>query len=196
MSVNSLALTDKTFLWVYKIIQINRQFKDEFYMLNAFRKKMIQGLKPNDTFTLKRTFTRQDTHMFGDLTRDYNPVHYEDKWTAVKGFDDQICHGLLVGSMICEFGGQVGWLATGMNFKFIKPVYFNDTIECTITLISLDEKGGAEADAVFINQNKIQVCYAWMKGRLPLSHEKEILKQIVKKGDRFNKILNETYTYD
>ena len=26
--------------------------------------------------------------------------------------------------------------------------------------------------------------------------EKEILKQIVKKGDRFNKILNETYTYD
>lgn len=30
-----------------------------------------------------------------------------------------ICHGLLVGGMICEFGGQVGWLASGMDFKVL-----------------------------------------------------------------------------
>jgi 3-hydroxybutyryl-CoA dehydratase len=169
---------------------------DELDMPNLFRKKMIQGLKPNDTFTLKRTFTKQDTHFFGDLTRDYNPIHYDERWTTAKGFDDQICHGLLVGSMICEFGGQVGWLATSMNFKFIKPIYFNDTVECTITLISLDDKGKAEAEAIFMNQNNLQVCHAKMKGRLPLRHEKQILNQMVEEGDPSNKISDETYLYD
>ncbi len=165
-------------------------------MPNLFRKKMIQGLQPNDTFTLKRTFTKQDTLVFGDLTRDYNPIHYDDRWTTAKGFDDQICHGLLVGSMICEFGGQVGWLATSMDFKFIKPVYFNDTIECTITLISLDDKGKAEAEAIFLNQKSIQVCHAKMKGRLPLIREKQILNQMVEEGDPSNKISSESYKYE
>ncbi len=165
-------------------------------MANLFRQKMIQGIHPKDTFIIKRTFTKQDTHTFGDVTRDYNPIHYDDRWTTVKGFNDQICHGLLVGSMICEFGGQVGWLATSMNFKFIKPVYFNDTIECTITLISLDENGKAEAEAIFINQNNNQVCFAQFKGRLPLMHEKQILNQMVEEGDPSNRISGETYTYD
>jgi acyl dehydratase len=66
---------------------------------------------------------QEETETFGDLTRDYNPVHYDHRWVRGKGYKDLICHGLLVGSMICEFGGQVGWLATGMNFKFTRAVY-------------------------------------------------------------------------
>ena len=86
------------------------------------RLNVVQGIQPGDSFSYTRTSTRDDTNAFGDLTRDYNPVHYDSRWTDLKGFKGLICHGLLVGSMICEFGGQAGWLATGMNFKFIKPV--------------------------------------------------------------------------
>ncbi len=126
--------------------------------------------------------------MFGDLTQDYNPVHYDTRWTDEKGFKGLICHGLLVGGMICEFGGQVGWLATGMNFKFLGPVYFNDTVKCTVTITQIHENGRAEADAVFINQEEKKIGIASMTGRLPLEKERHILARMMAEGDPSNKL--------
>ena len=146
------------------------------------RNRAVKGLNPGDTFVLKRTFSRQETEQFGDLTRDYNPVHYDKRWTDAKGFDGLICHGLLVGGMICEFGGQVGWLATGMDFKFIKPVFFEDSIELRVTLLSVDETGRAEAEGRFFNQHGDQVAWARLKGRLPILRERELLARMAAKG--------------
>ncbi len=162
-------------------------------MPNSIRSQMIQGVKKGDQFTIKRTFTQEETNIFGDLTRDYNPVHYDERWTEAKGFKGLICHGLLVGAMVCEFGGQVGWLASGMTFKFIQPVYFNDTITCCITLEELDPDGRAMAKAEFFNQNKEQVGFAKLTGRLPQTNETNILKQMVDEGDPSNKLADKTY---
>jgi len=162
-------------------------------MANLIRLKAINGLKPGDSFIYQRLFTKKETLLFGDMTRDYNPVHYDERWTREKGFKELICHGLLVGSMLCEFGGQVGWLATGMNFKFIHPVYFGDTIQCCVTIIKIEENNRAEAKAVFINQDKKQVCSAHMTGRLPKEKEKAILKTMVNEGDPTNELAEETY---
>jgi acyl dehydratase len=162
-------------------------------MPNPIRIKALQALREGAQFILTRTFTRKDTTDFGDLTRDYNPVHYDSRWTDLKGFDGLICHGLLVGSMICEFGGQVGWLATGMNFKFLKPVYFKDTITCTITLTRLEAGGRAEAEAVFTNQDAQQVGHALLTGRLPQQPERDLLKQMITEGDPTNKLAGKDY---
>ncbi len=147
-------------------------------MINPMRQRAIDGLKVGDMITFARTFTQEETEHFGDLTRDYNPVHYEVQWSTVKGFDGLICHGLLVGSMICEIGGQIGWLASGMTFKFMQPVYIGDTVTCTFTIQQIEKNGRAKAEAAFFNQKQQQVCYALLTGRLPLSHERELLKTI------------------
>jgi 3-hydroxybutyryl-CoA dehydratase len=165
-------------------------------MANPIRLKAIKGLKSGDSFIYKRRFTKKETLLFGDMTRDYNPVHYDERWTNEKGFKELICHGLLVGSMICEFGGQVGWLATGMNFKFIHPVYFKDTIQCSVTITKIEENGRAEARAVFINQDNTQVCSAHMTGRLPIQKEKDILKTMAREGDPTNPLAGEHYSLD
>ena len=162
-------------------------------MPNPIRIRAIQGLKEGDSFTYTRNFTEGETKSFGDITRDYNPVHYDLRWTNITGFSGLICHGLLVGSMVCEFGGQVGWLATGMSFKYIKPVYFDDTIHCTITITKIEKTGRAEAEAFFTNQNDEQVCYAHITGRVPLSKERELLKQMISENDPTNKLSNEKY---
>ena len=163
--------------------------EEKVNMPDAMRRKAVQGLKSGDVFVVKRTFTREETLEFGDLTRDYNPVHYDERWTRAKGFGGQICHGLLVGGMICEFGGQVGWLASGMDFKFIKPVYFNDTIECRILLTRVEESGRAEAEADFFNQHGTQVAHVFIKGILPVDLEREILSQMMAEGDPTNKLI-------
>jgi 3-hydroxybutyryl-CoA dehydratase len=162
-------------------------------MPNPIRLKAIAGLKQGETFRYQRTFTKEETLMFGDITRDYNPVHYDERWTDEKGFKGLICHGLLIGSMICEFGGQVGWLATGMTFKFIRPVYFGETIQCAVTLAKIEENGRAEADALFTNQDGKQVGAAHMTGRLPIKNEKEILKNMIQAGDPTNKLSEAQY---
>jgi 3-hydroxybutyryl-CoA dehydratase len=162
-------------------------------MANPIRESAIKGLREGDSFSYERVFTQEETAWFGDLTRDYNPVHYDLRWAGAKGFNGLICHGLLVGSMICEFGGQVGWLASGMNFKFIKPVYFGDTVHCTITVTKIQDSGRAEAEAVFNNQNGEQVCYAHLKGRLPLGRERDLLRRMITEGDTTNKLSDETY---
>ena len=162
-------------------------------MTNPIRLSAVKGLQEGDSFRYKRTFRQEETVSFGDLTRDYNPVHYDARWAGAKGYQGLICHGLLVGSMICEFGGQVGWLATGMEFKFIKPVYFGDAITCAITITMIEANGRAEAEAVFTNQDKEQVCYALLKGRLPLSEEKGLLKQMMAEGDPTNRLSREKY---
>jgi acyl dehydratase len=95
--------------------------------------------------------------------------------------------------MICEFGGQVGWLATGMNFRFIKPVYFGDTISCTLTITAIEANGRAEAEARFTNQADELVCSANLTGRLPLDMERRLLRQMINEGDPSNKLADETY---
>lgn len=152
----------------------------------SLRQAAARGLKVGDRFRIRRTFTEEETRAFGDLTRDYNPVHYDSRWSAAKGFRGRICHGLLAGSMICEFGGQVGWLASAMSFRFLKPVYFGESLSCTITITRLEEDGRAEAEAEWTNPAGERVLAAHLKGRLPCGPERELLARMIAEGDPTN----------
>jgi 3-hydroxybutyryl-CoA dehydratase len=154
----------------------------------TWRAKTIEGIRPGEVFTLTRTFTRKDTEVFGDITRDYNPVHYDERFAAVKGFDGLICHGLLVGGMICELGGQLAWLASGMSFKFIKPVYFGDTITCTVMITDIDAKNRARAMAEYVNQHGIKVMECHLTGLLPGERDRGVLRDMVAEGDSTNRL--------
>lgn len=149
-------------------------------MINPMRQLAIDGLREGDTISFSRTFSHEETRQFGDLTRDYNPVHYDRRWADAKGFDGLICHGLLVGSMVCEIGGQIGWLASGMDFKFIRPVLIGETITCTATITEIESNGRARAEAVFTNAKGDQVCHCILTGRLPLAHERHLLETIAR----------------
>jgi len=162
-------------------------------MTNPIRQKAVIGLSEGDRFRYERVFTQTETLQFGEMTHDYNPVHYDERWSDAKGFSGLICHGLLVGSMICEFGGQVGWLASGMNFKFIKPVYFGDRILCDVTITRIAPGGRSEAEAVFTNQHGEQVGFARLTGLLPQESERVLLKRMIDEGDPDNNLSGVRY---
>ena len=147
--------------------------------MTTIRKKTIQGLNAGDTFAITRTFTETDMHLFADITRDYNPVHFNERFAASKKFNGKICHGLLAASIITEIGGQIGWLASGMNFRFKKPVYFKDTITCHFTITSIDENGRAIAEAVYKNQDGTVVLEATITGILPNVQERDLLSEMM-----------------
>ena len=156
--------------------------------MSEIRNKTIKGLKQGDSFSVTRTFSQREVLLFADISRDYNPIHFDERFIKTKGFAGKICHGLLVGSLVTQIGGQIGWLASGMNFKFKKPVYLNDTITCMLTIVALDEAGKAFAKAEFKNQNDVLVMEAELFGIIPNGEDKEVLAAMVAEGDPTNKV--------
>jgi acyl dehydratase len=149
--------------------------------VSEIRRKTIKGLRVGDTFTVSRTFTEEETQLFGDLSRDYNPVHYDERFVAAKNLQRRICHGLLVGSLVTEIGGQIGW-------RFVRPVYIGDTVTCRLNITTIDQVGRAEAEAVCTNQEGATVLEATLSGRLPGVPERRILEAMVAEGDPTNKL--------
>ena len=154
--------------------------------MSSIRQSAITGLNPGDKFVVTRTFPEKDTLAFADISRDYNPVHFDLRFAEAKKFRERICHGLLVGSLLTEIGGQIGWLASGMNFRFRKPVYFGDTVECRLTITELDERNRAKAEVLFVNQDEEIVIEATVTGIVPGINERRVLEQMVSEGDPTN----------
>lgn len=159
--------------------------------MTQIRNRAIAGIKPGDTFTVVRTFTEEDTLRFAEISLDYNPVHLDRRFSEVKGFPDPVCHGLLVGGMLTEIGGQMGMLASGMSFRFRRPVFFQDTITCSLTVKEVDEKGRSKSHAVYTNQDNETVLEAELFGIVPGPREREVLKAMVEEGDPTNKLSNQ-----
>ena len=156
--------------------------------MSEIRRKAIAGFKIGDSFTVQRTFTEADMIAFAGITRDFNPIHFDDRFAAVKEFNGRICHGLLVAGMLTEVGGQMGWLASVMNFRFKKPVYFDEIIRCKLTITAIDEHNRAQAAAVYHNEAGEVVLEAELEGILPAAPEQEVLAAMVSEGDPTNNI--------
>jgi len=154
--------------------------------MTDIRRKAIEGLAAGDRFSISRTFTENDVNRFADITRDYNPVHFDERFTAVKGYNGPVCHGLLVAAMISEIGGQIGWLASAMQFDFKKPVYFGDRIVCEFKITYVDDRGRAEAVAEYRNQHGTLVVKGFLKGVLPGRAERSVMAQMKAEGDPTN----------
>lgn len=128
---------------------------------------------------------------FAEISRDYNPIHFDARFAASKNLNGPICHGLLVAGMITEIGGQIGWLASAMAFDFKKPVYFDDTITCRFTITSIDKRLRAEAEAVFKNQHGETVIFGRLAGILPSEADKKIIRAMMDEGDPTNPLSHE-----
>ncbi|MHA2065936.1 MAG: MaoC family dehydratase [Candidatus Thorarchaeota archaeon] len=151
------------------------------------RKKTLEGLQVGDTFSISRTFIEQDVMGFADMAWDYNPVHFDERFATMR-FRSCICHGLLVGSLLTAIDGQIGWLASGMQFQFKKPVYVGETITCEFTMTHIDDRGRAKAQALFRNQDDITVLEAELTGILPGGEEKQVMHAMMMEGDPTNKL--------
>lgn len=150
--------------------------------------KAIEGINIGDKFTASRTFTEQQAIDFAEISRDYNPVHLDERFAKAIKLKGQICHGLLVATMITEIGGQLGWLATEIDLKFEKPVYFGDTIESEFTITDIAENGLATAEVVLKNQDGATVLKAVVKGIPPGEPGKQVMRAMIAEGDPTNKI--------
>ena len=68
--------------------------------MSYIRNKAIEGLQVGDTFSVSRTFTDQDVLRYAEISRDYNPVHFDERFANVKDFTGTVCQGIFVVSLL------------------------------------------------------------------------------------------------
>ena len=152
----------------------------------GFRERAAEGLQVGDSFGTTRTFTDDDVTLFAQISRDYNPVHFDARFAKAKNFSAPICHGLLVASLATEIGGQIGWLASAMNFRFKGPVYVGETITCSWVMTAIDQNGRAKASVTITKEDGVTVIEAEIIGVVPGVEERKILSQMLSEGDPTN----------
>ncbi len=161
----------------------------------GFRERAAEGLQVGDTFRTSRTFTEDDVIRFARISRDYNPVHFDARFAKAKNFSAPICHGLLVASLATEIGGQIGWLASAMNFRFKGPVYVGETITCTWVMTAIDQNGRAKASVTITKEDGATVIEAEISGIVPGLEERKVLSQMLSEGDPTNELTDTQRRY-
>ncbi len=125
----------------------------------------FQALAVGQSFTFRRTFTDGDVSVFCGVTGDYNPYHLDEAFARQSGFGRRIIPGLLTASLLTHIGGLLGFLATEMNFRYLKPVYIGDTISVTVTITEKDEaRRRVAGTARYVNQDGVEVLQALFSG--------------------------------
>lgn len=119
--------------------------------------KSIDLIKLGDTAFQDKTIKERDIELFGEITNDYNPAHFDSEYAKGTIFKKRISHGMLVGSLFSKvFGIDLpgrGSIYLSQSLRFRRPVYFEDTITATVKVIEIDlEKNRVKFECVATNQ--------------------------------------------
>jgi len=154
----------------------------------GLRERAAEGLQVGDSFRTTRTFKNDDVTLFAQVSRDYNPIHFDARFAKARNFSAPICHGLLAASLVTEIGGQIGWLASVMNFRFKGPVYVGEAITCNWVITTIDHKGRVKASVTITKEDGVSVIEAEIGGIVPGLEERKVLSQMLSEGDPTNRI--------
>jgi len=106
----------------------------------------IEDLSPGMSASFVRTVTERDIALFGEVSGDTNPVHFDDEFARTTPFKGRIAHGVLAASYVSTVLGMEmpgpGTIFVGLNVRFKAPVRIGDTVKaaCTVREVLLERR--------------------------------------------------------
>jgi 3-hydroxybutyryl-CoA dehydratase len=115
-------------------------------------------IKMGQSAEMIHTVTEEDIKTFGDLSGDYNPLHFNDEWAKTTMFRGRIAHGILTAAYVSAAIGMhlpgPGTIYMSQSMRFLGPVRIGDTITARVEVISLnDEKQRVTLKTTCTNQD-------------------------------------------
>jgi 3-hydroxybutyryl-CoA dehydratase len=90
------------------------------------------------------TITEEDIQIFGDLSGDYNPLHFNEEWAAKTMFKSRIAHGILTAAFISAAIGMKlpgpGTIYLSQKMRFLGPVRIGDTITARVEVVEKNDE--------------------------------------------------------
>ncbi len=82
---------------------------------------------------------------FAEISGDRNPIHLSEHFAAKTPFGGRIAHGLYTASLISALIGTrmpgPGAIYISQTLRFLAPVRIGDTVEASVEIVELSEKG-------------------------------------------------------
>ena len=98
----------------------------------------IDDLSVGQSASYTRTVTEADVQKFGEVSGDFNPLHFDDTYAKSTIFRGRIAHGVLFLSYISTVLGTqlpgAGAIFLGATVRFKSPVRIGDTVTATCTV--------------------------------------------------------------
>ena len=120
--------------------------------------KTINEINLGDISSYSRTVTEADIVLFGGVSGDLNPAHFNEEYSKETMFKGRIAHGMLSASYISTVLGMKlpgpGTIYLSQELKFTAPVKFGDTITATVEVIEkLEDRNRIVLETICTNQN-------------------------------------------
>ena len=98
----------------------------------------IEDLKPGMSESFTKTVTERDVELFGEVSGDMNPVHFDETYAKGTIFKGRIAHGMLSVSYISTVLGMKmpgpGTIFMSASTRFKAPVRIGETVTATCTV--------------------------------------------------------------
>jgi acyl dehydratase len=121
---------------------------------------LADSIKAGDTLEpLHIEVTEKMVRKYGEVSGDFNPIHFEDRAAKEKGFPAKIIHGMLsmaIASNIVEPYLQEGYWVKSYEMKFRAPVFVGETVTIEGTIASIEE-GSVTMDIIVSSPTYPQV---------------------------------------
>jgi 3-hydroxybutyryl-CoA dehydratase len=103
-----------------------------------------EDLKPGMSASFTKTVTERDVELFGEVSGDRNPVHFDEAFARATIFRGRVAHGVLAISYISNvLGNEIpgpGTIFVSATTRFKAPVRIGDTVVTVCTVRELLEK--------------------------------------------------------
>src|SRR5262245_31016867 len=98
----------------------------------------IDELHPGMSASYSRQVTENDIQKFGEVTGDFNPVHFDEDYAKTTLFRGRIAHGLLTAGFLSTVLGTklpgAGAIFMSATIRFKAPVRIGDTVTAVCTV--------------------------------------------------------------
>jgi 3-hydroxybutyryl-CoA dehydratase len=106
----------------------------------------IDDLKPGMSESFSKTVSERDVALFGEVSGDTNPVHFDEAYAKTTIFKGRIAHGVLSLSYISAVLGMKmpgpGTIFLSQTTRFKAPVRIGDTVVtvCTVREVIAEKR--------------------------------------------------------
>lgn len=121
------------------------------------RGRTIKEINLGDKSSYSRTVSEADVVLFGGVSGDLNPAHFNEEYSKETMFKGRIAHGMLSASYISTVLGMQlpgpGTIYLSQELNFTAPVKFGDTITATAEVIErIEDKNRITLETICLNQ--------------------------------------------
>lgn len=131
----------------------------------------MADIKPNigDTVSFSKTITETDVYLFAGITGDFFELHMNKVYAEAAPMGRQIAHGVIAMGLASTVATNIQkkygyWIPAVLygydKVRFIKPIYFGDTLTATQTVSEFDPETNKMVSKVEVFNQRNEIVLA------------------------------------